>query len=57
MAKIERTYNIPLRKEWLKKPKYKRAKKAVTALKEFLSRVMRVDIENVRIQASSNRSR
>ena len=35
---IERTYNIPLRKEWLKTPKYKRAKKAVTAVKQFLSK-------------------
>ena len=25
---LERTYNVPLRKEWLKAPKWKRAKKA-----------------------------
>ena len=37
---IERTYNIPLRKEWLKSPKYKRAKKAIIAVKEFLSKHM-----------------
>ena len=37
---IERTYNIPLRKEWLKTPKYKRAKKAGVAVKEFLSKHM-----------------
>ena len=37
---IERTYNIPLRKEWLKTPKYKRAKKAIIAIKEFLSKHM-----------------
>src|SRR3990167_9501202 len=30
---IERTYIIPLRREWLKVPKYKRAKKAVAGLK------------------------
>ncbi len=37
---IERTYNIPLRKEWLKSPKYKRAKKAMIAVKEFLAKHM-----------------
>ncbi|MAF34852.1 hypothetical protein CMO91_03320 [Candidatus Woesearchaeota archaeon] len=38
---MERTYIIPLRKEWLKAPRYKRAKKAVTALKEFIQRHMK----------------
>ena len=28
MAKLERTYIVPLRREWLKAPKYNRAKKA-----------------------------
>ncbi|MEM4268156.1 MAG: 50S ribosomal protein L31e [Candidatus Woesearchaeota archaeon] len=37
----ERVYNIPLRKEFLKVPKYKRSKKAVTAVKEFLARHMK----------------
>lgn len=41
MADLERTYNIPLRKEWLKKPKYMRAKKAVTATKQFLAKHMK----------------
>src|SRR3989339_990072 len=41
MAKIERTYNIPLRKEWLKVPRYKRTNKAVIALKAFLLRNMK----------------
>ena len=41
MAKIERTYTIPLRKEWLKSPKYRRAKKAVTAIKDFLIKHMK----------------
>lgn len=40
MAKLKsgesRTYNIPLRKEWLKVPKWRRSKRAATALKEFL---------------------
>lgn len=38
---VERTYNIPLRREFLKVPRYKRAKKAVTAIKEFIQRHMK----------------
>lgn len=43
MEKIQRTYNVPLRREWLKAQKYKRAKKAVTALREFLQHHMKSD--------------
>ncbi|MBI3033884.1 50S ribosomal protein L31e [Candidatus Woesearchaeota archaeon] len=43
MATLERTYNVPLRKEFLKAPRYKRAKKAVTALRQFLARHMKAD--------------
>ena len=50
--KVERVYNVPLRKEWLKAPKYKRAKKAVKALREFLARHMRS--ENVLIGRKAN---
>jgi len=39
----ERTYIVPLRKEWLKVPQYKRAKKAVSALKSFLAKHMKSD--------------
>ncbi|MEM4246987.1 MAG: 50S ribosomal protein L31e [Candidatus Woesearchaeota archaeon] len=50
MAITERTYIIPLRKEWLKTVKYKRAKKAVRAIREFLMRHMKVDkMENIKI--------
>jgi len=49
---IERTYNIPLRKEFLKAQKYKRAKKAGTALRQFLVRHMKS--ENVKIGAELN---
>lgn len=50
MATTERTYTIPLRKEWLKAVKYKRAKKAVRAIREFLMRHMKVDkMENIKI--------
>lgn len=47
---LERTYTIPLRSEWLKSVKYKRAKKAVRAIKEFLIRHMKAaDMESVKI--------
>jgi len=46
---LEREYNIPLRKEWLKVPLYKRAKKAVKAIREFLARHMRADFENIKV--------
>ncbi len=47
MAKIERTYNIPLRKEFAKVPYFRKAKKAVTALRQFLVKHMKC--EDVRI--------
>ncbi len=43
MATLERTYTIPLRREWLKAPKYKRAKRAVAAVRNFLCRHMKVE--------------
>lgn len=46
---LERTYTIPLRKEWLKSPKYKRAKKAVNTVKSFLKRHMKAEEKNIRI--------
>jgi len=44
---LERTYNIPLRSEWLKVSRYKRAKKAAKAVREFLMKHMKS--ENVKI--------
>jgi large subunit ribosomal protein L31e len=41
VAEIKRIYNVPLRREFLKSPKYKRTKKAVIALKQFLIRHMK----------------
>jgi large subunit ribosomal protein L31e len=41
MAIPERTYTVPLRREWLKVPRYRRAKKAAIALREFLQRHMK----------------
>lgn len=49
---MERTYTIPLRKEWLKAPKYLRAKKAIRAVQEFLIRHMKS--EDVRIMGELN---
>ena len=47
--KLEREYVIPLRKEWLKAPYFKRAKKAVRAVREFIAKHMKVDFENVKV--------
>lgn len=41
MAVLERTYTIPLRREFLKSPKYKRTKKAGIALRQFLVKHMK----------------
>ena len=41
MAELERTYNIPLRKEVMKAPRYKRANKAVRVIRKFLQRHMK----------------
>ncbi|MBI1935932.1 60S ribosomal protein L31 [Candidatus Woesearchaeota archaeon] len=38
---LERTYNIPLRKETLKVPPFKKANKAVKTIKAFISRHMK----------------
>ncbi len=51
---LERTYNVPLRREYLKVPRYKRAKKAVSALRQFLARHMKTDISKVKIMNSAN---
>ncbi len=38
---LERTYTIPLRKEYQKAPNWKRTRKAVVALREFLQKHMK----------------
>ncbi len=38
---LERAYNVPLRREFLKSPRYKRAKTAVNALRRFLEKHMK----------------
>ncbi len=49
---LERTYTVPLRKEFRKSPRWKRTKKAVIALREFLVKHMKS--ENVRIGKELN---
>ncbi|MBW2968129.1 60S ribosomal protein L31 [Candidatus Woesearchaeota archaeon] len=39
----EATYTIPLRKEWQKTPPYKRAKKAVAAVRKFVQKHMKYE--------------
>ncbi len=43
MANLERIYTIPLRKQAMKVPMYRRAKKAVRTVREFLSKHMKSD--------------
>ena len=43
----EKIFTIPLRKEFLKKPKYRRTKKAVTTVKEFITRHLKVEVVNI----------
>ena len=50
----ERTYIVPLRREWLRAPRYRRSKRAIGALRNFLSRHMKADAKNVRIGARLN---
>ena len=49
---LERTYNVPLRKEYMKAPRWNRTKKAVTALRQFLAKHMKS--ENVRLSKELN---
>lgn len=54
---LEREYIIPLRKEWLKVPEYKRANKAVKAIKQFLVRHMKIydrDLRKIKIDILLN---
>lgn len=40
----EKIFTIPLRKEWLKVPKYRRAKKAINALNIYLKKHLKKDV-------------
>ena len=55
--KIEREYIIPLRNEWKKVPRYKRANKAIKAIKEFLVRHMKIrdrDLKKIKVDKYLN---
>ena len=54
MAIIERTYNVPLRNGFINTPKHKKTKKAVSVLKNFLSRHMKAELDNVYIGKNLN---
>jgi len=43
MAEKETIYNVPLRRECLKVPRYKRAQKAVIAMREFVAKHSKTD--------------
>lgn len=49
---VERTYNVPLRKEYMKAPRWNRTKKAVIALRQFLAKHMKS--ENVLLSKELN---
>jgi len=43
MVEKERIYVIPLRREFLKAPRYKRSRKAISAIRQFVSKHMKTD--------------
>jgi large subunit ribosomal protein L31e len=54
---LQREYIVPLRSEWLKVPVYKRANKAVKALKQFMAQHMKVydrDLRKIKIENEVN---
>ena len=52
---LERTYNVPLRREYLKAPRWNRTKKAVIALRQFLAKHMKAqDVKDVKLSKELN---
>ncbi len=54
---LERIYTIPLRLALMKVPQYKRARKGIVTIKEFIARHMKVpnrDVDNVRLDTHLN---
>lgn len=54
---LEREYVVPLRREWLKVPEYKRANKALKGLKQFIARHMKIydrDLRKVKVDIILN---
>ena len=57
--KLERTYTIPLKKEWLKAPRYKKSKKAIKAIKQFLAKHMKIpdrDLKKIKLNKWVNQA-
>jgi large subunit ribosomal protein L31e len=52
----ERLFTVPLRKEWLKTPLNKRAKRSLKTIKSHLSRHMKVPEASVRVSGELNKS-
>lgn len=55
--KLEREYIIPLRKKFLKAPRYDRSRKAVKAIKQFIAKHMKVedrDLKKVKLDKYLN---
>lgn len=53
----ERTYVIPLKKEWSKVPSYKRTRKAVVAIKEYVAKHMKIydrDLNKIKLDVYLN---
>ncbi len=50
--KIERVYTVPLAREFRKVPRWRRAKRAIAALKKFMKRHMKS--ENIKIEQELN---
>lgn len=52
-----REYIIPLRREWMKVPRYKRTRKSVIAIKKFVAKHMKVedrDVDKVKLDVYLN---
>ena len=55
-AAEEKLFTIPLRKQWLKVPKNKRAKRSISTIRAYLSRHMKIPETEVRISTKLNDS-
>ncbi len=54
---LEREYIVPLRRQWLKVPEYKRANKAVKAIRQFMVKHMKIydkDLKKIKIDKILN---
>lgn len=57
IEKVEREYTIPLRAQVMKVPRYKRAKKAIRTIREFLVKHMQIrdrDLEKIKLDKYLN---